>query len=1087
MLESAWGSVRGGRPAFVLVEGPAGIGKSWLLAAYGQRLPSRAVLVSAPPLLDNLLMAANTMLVEERDPVFLAAARRLAPLGDWPSGQAAAEPPNLERLRLAALSGLERLAHRLGGLCVLLDDVQLWPKEELESLGLLWRRGLLSGAPLLLVASRRPQPDSGWWESIRRDGALAGDESTSTITLEPLSAEAVGSLALAELASTDLPEDLGSWLHERSGGSPLHTLELLRMLVSGGSLQRLGATWQFRPPPDSVVPVGLEATLVGRLKTASADGELWRALAALAIAERPLSLAEWRDLSGSDGERLAERAAEATRVGLTRSELRGGEARYALAHPLYPPLVLSLLEAKHREMLHGRWAEITPDVHERARHARLAQHHKAIVWSWEALESARANGEHRLAAAHISALLERAPAPARRRRLELWLGEALYTLGEYEGAERALSDSDAAEAYRYRAQILRQRGMFAEALALVREALGSRAIRGESQTVLKVVEAGALLQLGRLDEGEALIDELVGDPGISSRERAMALLQKGRLEFMTGRLEEALSSNVQANTVFERTGDEAWAANSLDNIGMLATQLGRWRQAEEALQRSLASYEARGRLMELGTIYNNLGLHRLNRGDYRAAEAVLLRGLRVAQATQDRLSLATLLHNLAQVSAAMGDLEQARRQIGDAIEVQRDVGQVADVAAALLIAAEIAALGGRDAEAMSNLVAAGTAATLDEGPVVAARVQLLLGDLPAAKAALEAPATGNLRPAARARQALAAGLVSLVEGDLAAATAALGRGEILARRDEHEPLGAEIGLAQAVVAELAGERDRAHDLGRESLSRFEKLGARGHVLTLRRLFPRLEVLRPVAAAPTSEPEVSRPFLRALGSFSLEADGTTRPWRARKVRELLALLLAASLREEPPPTAGSIRSALWPDASTTNAEASLRSTVRRLRVAFGDPRVVGRDANGAYVLGELSSDVGRFLAALDQGDVDGALPWYGGEFLPGVELTGVEVVRERLRTRFRDAVWRAAASRPDRAAAELYQGLHDDDPFDLPTLTALVRALRAAGLEGRARRTLARSRAHFLQELGEWPRELSELLDGDEMGSGARGS
>jgi eukaryotic-like serine/threonine-protein kinase len=204
-------------------------------------------------------------------------------------------------------------------------------------------------------------------------------------------------------------------------------------------------------------------------------------------------------------------------------------------------------------------------------------------------------------------------------------------------------------------------------------------------------------------------------------------------------------------------------------------------------------------------------------------------------------------------------------------------------------------------------------------------------------------------------------------------------------------------------------------------------------------------------------------LRTFGGLSLEsADAPLGPAALqRKPLALLALLAVAGPR-------GVVRDEillhLWPDSTPERARTVLRQTLYALRRDLTAPELlVGTDTlriNPAV----LTSDVEAFGAALDRGDVEGAVALYRGPFLAGFELRESPEFerwcaeeRRRLAERFVRAVEflaaRATAAGEHHRAVELWRRLAAMDPGDARAAQSLVAALRAAGdPEGAARQT-----------------------------------
>ena len=242
-VDRAFDRVGAGLGSVVVVEGPAGIGKSALLAAVGADAQARGY---------GVLRARGSEFEEEIafgvarqlfEPMLRAATRGerrrlldgVARVGAHALGVEAAERP---ADRFAAIHGLFWLcANRAerGPLVVAVDDVQWVDDPSLASLGYLARRA--EDLPVLLVVGLRSGDPGGERAELAR---LIGDRAVQRIVLGSLSATAVGAIVRAQL-DEDADETFCAACNELTGGNPLLVRELLAAARDDGLLAR-GAT-----------------------------------------------------------------------------------------------------------------------------------------------------------------------------------------------------------------------------------------------------------------------------------------------------------------------------------------------------------------------------------------------------------------------------------------------------------------------------------------------------------------------------------------------------------------------------------------------------------------------------------------------------------------------------------------------------------------------------------------------------------------------------------------------------------------------------------------------------------------------------
>ena len=142
-------------------------------------------------------------------------------------------------------------------------------------------------------------------------------------------------------------------------------------------------------------------------------------------------------------------------------------------------------------------------------------------------------------------------------------------------------------------------------------------------------------------------------------------------------------------------------------------------------------------------------------------------------------------------------------------------------------------------------------------------------------------------------------------------------------------------------------------------------------------------------------------VRLLGGVVVsEPDGRLLDVGAAKSQVMLAAL-ALSAGSAVPVTR--LVDAVWGERPPRTAERTVQSYVARLRSALGASRIT-RSA-GAYRLdvSPEAVDVFRFAAALDSGDVDGALAQWGGQPLAGLSAPGLQAEIAGLTERWLGAV------------------------------------------------------------------------------------
>src|SRR5215472_308766 len=364
LLQSAYEQAQGGSARLVLLEGEAGIGKTYLARKYlawveGQGadvLSGRAFEIGQVPRYAAVVEALRGRLEHENAPedlvddVWLAELATLLPelRTRYPDLPDVVRDERLQPVRLVeAVARLGLALARRGPFVLLIDDVQWADVHTRHVVGYSVRRWVEARAPCLVVLVVRSE-DAGARDCLARWlGGLEREAPIVRLTLGPLGAEDVvrwvGSLTGVVEASSGAQADaaaaFGRWLADRTGGQPLYIVEMLRTLLEEGVLGMRpaagdgwlldvdgaleGATGRFQ----DVLPAGVLALIRGVLRTLDRiSSELLTAAAALDewfTAEAVCHVANVEELAGL-------RALE----GLVRGRVlrERGDGRYAFYH-----------------------------------------------------------------------------------------------------------------------------------------------------------------------------------------------------------------------------------------------------------------------------------------------------------------------------------------------------------------------------------------------------------------------------------------------------------------------------------------------------------------------------------------------------------------------------------------------------------------------------------------------------------------------------------------------------------------------------------------------------------------------------------
>ena len=630
---------------FILIAGPAGIGKSHLCAGIHHALGSNGWLVASGTAAPGDSSVPYAALRSALQPQLVGAnhlpttvKRMLTPRTDAGTQDGGSE----EQYRLAS-----ELAQVLAGLAdsaplaVLLDDVQ-WMDPALQSI--IARLAATSGPRRwsFVLAGRSDEPNAS---------LPLLPSSVEQVTLDPLNQQAATELCAYVLSDIGRsPRGIAPRLAKRSGGNPFFAVELARQ-----------AAWSPQPDDheagsDRAVPERVVRLLQDRLDSCSTGGQRLVTLVALAGEEAShelvLSVGAEEKVVGSP-QRCLNAISELVEAHLLRDMAEG----LRLVHPLLRDAVLGRVNGLERAVLHTRIA---------AKLESLDEGDRGTI--------GLAAAHHRLAAFQAGKLRDLAPPAARAgfsagnaARTMLADNVALQLLGAgLDALQRASSDirkqmrSEAVEAWISIGEIRRDRlddsdgaaAAFETALALTNDDVE----RGRAWSGL----GGIAYRAGKMEDAASIYRRGIG----SLQEDSPAV--RARLEsdiawtsVRRGRPHEAIALLKSSSTVLEEAGDTLERARVLDRLAVTLIGIGRNQEALEVVDRAFAAC-AEGDDAHVKPpllLHRALAMQRLGRiepGLVDAREAA-----RLAERAGDRYIRSTTHWMIADLLAERGELDNA--------------------------------------------------------------------------------------------------------------------------------------------------------------------------------------------------------------------------------------------------------------------------------------------------------------------------------------------------------------------------------------------------------------------------------------------
>ena len=416
VLEDALRGAISGTGSVVFVVGEPGLGKTrlvqegrkrfmaWVGASTG-RLPlwlegRAASYASSTPygLYQQLLSAWVGVAPEEGEEVVRPAMERavkaifrgqidhaplLAHMMGLPAGPenarlARLSPEGLQRATFAAVRAVvARLTDR-GPTVLVLEDLH-WADP--ISLRLTEELAALAGdGPLLLLATRRPEPDPGvsGLESALEAGAYCP---LRRVELSPLPEEAERALARS-LVGPDAGEAVIEAMCTRIEGNPLFLEERFSSLVETGALVRDGTSWRLSDTPGTEIPEVLERLIRSRVDRLGPQPR--EIITSASVLGREFGLSPLAAVAEFDGD-LRTALAELCATGLLAEVRQLPEPVYRFRHALIQDAIYGGMLRSQRHQIHARaaWGLETASADRLPEVAAVLGHHYAAAGETE--------------------------------------------------------------------------------------------------------------------------------------------------------------------------------------------------------------------------------------------------------------------------------------------------------------------------------------------------------------------------------------------------------------------------------------------------------------------------------------------------------------------------------------------------------------------------------------------------------------------------------------------------------------------------------------------------------------------------------
>ena len=566
VLGDAVDRVVSGRPAVVLIEGEAGIGKTRLLAGVLEDARGRGMQVAAGRAEElertrpfGLVAAAFGCVRSSPDPRRAAIAALLATHGGGERGPiTVTSDPGLRFRAVDAFADLAEELALAGPLVIGVDDLQWADPSSLLTLAALSRR--LAYLPVALIGCLRPSPRI---PELDRLAGLLLDAGGRILAVRGLTERAVAELVAEAVAAVPGPGLLAGI--SGAAGNPLFVTELLGALAQEGAIETAGGRAEVA---EVTLPPTLRLTILRRLSFLSED--TLQALRAASILGSSFTVTELSVTMARPALELSVVLAE----GIAGRVLEEYGAVIRFRHDLirdaiYEDLPLSVRRGLHREA-GQRLAQTGAPALQVAEHlARGAGQGDAEAIGW----LTRAAREAAARSPDVAAdLLERAAglmAPAD------------------PGRDRLLAE---------RASSLMVSGRNADALAACRSLL-DRDLDPQVDGPVRICLGRALLAQGQVRDALQELEQAGSSPALPGAERAAARAWAGFARMSLGDLDGAAASAEQARSAAAAAADHLTVSVAMTTLARVSESRGHLRDALQITDEAMhLADESPGRL-----------------------------------------------------------------------------------------------------------------------------------------------------------------------------------------------------------------------------------------------------------------------------------------------------------------------------------------------------------------------------------------------------------------------------------------------------------------------------------------------------------
>lgn len=517
---------------------------------------------------------------------------------------------------------------------------------------------------LLILGTYRPEDilvKEGEYHPLVDTMQLMGrEELFKKLDVGRLPEESMTEFLSSMLGKVGLGEEFQLRIYEETKGNPLYIIELTKLLIDEGILEKFDEIWVLTKGWEEVnIPSRICDVIVRRLNRVETGDR--RVLDYASVVG---------DVFASD---TLSSALKLEKVHLLE-RLRVLEKSHGLVHSQDGAFKFD--HAKVREVL---YSEIP--------HELRMEYHAIVADSIEMVNSANLDEVIGDLAFHYYHCKNKEKATtylvraARKAMEEYSNDEAIRFFTEAQGVE---DDTD-------------KRKDILEELGSVYELIGD--LNGALKTYNDALElardprarAAILTGIGGIHEHQGQYDSAIGTyiealdlvRGEGCREEAYAIAGIGIVHWSLGEYDKALEYYTNSLEIMRAIGDKRGIADSLNNLGNLHVQRGDYRQALDNYQENMEIRENTGDLRGAAHALSNIGAIHLHKSEFDDALEKFEDTLRILDRIGDQLGIAYSLNNIGVIHETRSEYEEALENYRKSLELVEKIGDQQVVASTL--------------------------------------------------------------------------------------------------------------------------------------------------------------------------------------------------------------------------------------------------------------------------------------------------------------------------------------------------------------------------------------------------------------------